>query len=501
MMMNAWLSQLLLLLPFLFLFDHDGIVVVADDDEGTMDTTSTTTSTTTAASSSCKSSTDCQNGGECFEGGDGIETNGGESTQSYCSCLPGISGGTFCEDTKCNLPCLNGGSCRHSYKQTGLSFPNDATLTYICECIEGYSGVLCEIILSSTTAPATGTATEADPSQTTPTGSGSGSNPNHVQEVGGSHHTEGGQLFDAMANNNNNNSNNRCRHTLSHECQNGGVCILSKDGNYCHCPHGTAGEHCSEQFDATTTTTTTTNSTDSSAAAATTSPPNSSTTDTNDECPTQCPPGTICEPSQYEFSEGRIETIYKCIVDDSSSSSSSSSTSQSQSGHGDGSNNNNNNGGCPLQCMNGSSCRSRDDVQTSTLSYSCECTPGFRGHQCEVPYQLCPLEFDLDDNTNPPRRHECWHGGVCQLDDRSTDQLNPSNQIYKCHCPLDYSGDRCEVLNQIPSSSSSSSSSSSDSSPLSLYLCSDGGPGEAPSDFDESFVGSVSPLFKESSSP
>ena len=407
------LRLLLLVLTFrLLLFQHDEIVVLAaddDNDDNADEKTSTATSTTGTTVSTCQSSIDCHNDGMCLKGDDnyhdGITPTHHHQQQQrhYCSCLPGVSGGTWCEDTKCNLPCLNGGSCRHSYhKSTGLSSQNDTTLTYVCECIKGYKGVLCEIppssssssTASSTTATAVATTTttaapssEASPASsntttttTTSTDSGSGnSNPNHVQQVDGwdYHHTEGGQMFDAIIENNNNNNKqqHRCRHdtlssssssSTSNECQNGGICVLSMDGNYCQCPHGTAGDHCEERFDVvtTTTTTTTTNSTDDSAESSaapspslgttttttttTESPFNSSTSTTtttnngdDDGCPTQCPPGTVCVPSQYEFSEGRVETVYKCIVDDNGggsssggSSGSSSGTSQSQLGGG-----------------------------------------------------------------------------------------------------------------------------------------------------------------------
>ncbi|XP_045623432.1 cubilin [Procambarus clarkii] len=71
------------------------------------------------------------------------------------------------------------------------------------------------------------------------------------------------------------------------------------------------------------------------------------------------------------------------------------------------------------QCMNGGTC-----VQ-SPSTYTCICTPGYTGRNCEV---------DFDECSSSP----CLHGGTC------TQGINS----YTCSCPSSHTGDRCQTENE-----------------------------------------------------
>ena len=95
-------------------------------------------------------------------------------------------------------------------------------------------------------------------------------------------------------------------------------------------------------------------------------------------------------------------------------------------------------GDCPLTCMNDSVCKPGSasfegqpkdssgnalDIHsiTNIQNFHCECTNGFTGVACAVPYDSCA---DADSD------HVCYHGGTCipgQTDDLGNDQ-------YYCDC-------------------------------------------------------------------
>jgi len=75
----------------------------------------------------------------------------------------------------------------------------------------------------------------------------------------------------------------------------------------------------------------------------------------------------------------------------------------------------------PNPCKNNGAC-----VQVGKSSAKCNCTSQFVGYQCE--YQ------------NPCAAKPCQNGGACSATWSSTSQPN-----YKCSCPINYSGSRCEI--------------------------------------------------------
>mmetsp|Transcript_26238 Transcript_26238/g.56265 ORF Transcript_26238/g.56265 Transcript_26238/m.56265 type:complete len:203 (-) Transcript_26238:84-692(-) len=105
---------------------------------------------------------------------------------------------------------------------------------------------------------------------------------------------------------------------------------------------------------------------------------------------------------------------------------------------------------CPLQCFNKGTC----DYHGVTNEFYCDCpltqSGGFQGVRCETPFLEC---------TDGARRGwRCLNGGQCQTGD--TDEV--------CHCPDEFTGNRCEIFSGPPTNSNDGAATSS-SGPLRNY--------------------------------
>ncbi|CAF0941057.1 unnamed protein product [Adineta ricciae] len=72
-------------------------------------------------------------------------------------------------------------------------------------------------------------------------------------------------------------------------------------------------------------------------------------------------------------------------------------------------------------CLNDARCN--DTNQTNSLGYSCECSMGYNGTQCQNDYRLC-------------KNYTCFARGNCWIKD---------NVTFVCNCSSGYTGEHCEL--------------------------------------------------------
>jgi len=195
------------------------------------------------------------------------------------------------------------------------------------------------------------------------------------------------------------NENDNCSIT-GDECQNGGVCVLSSNGNYCTCPEGTSGTHCHGKG----------------------------------VCPLKCQHGSSCrhfdESHVMISASGLSETDFYCecvgkykgltcevpfetcprVKNDT-----------------------------PPECLNGGKCvPSGDPVD----SYSCDCPDGWSGKSCEAGQQSTIVDWNGACNVNT----DCLNGGLCirDHDAKTTQETGMVTKQTHCLCTASWGGDNCE---------------------------------------------------------
>ena len=89
-------------------------------------------------------------------------------------------------------------------------------------------------------------------------------------------------------------------------------------------------------------------------------------------------------------------------------------------------------GVCNLTCQHGGSCRHFEDVSHANdgdTAFECECVGDYKGVECEIPFQRCPI-------TSDGKQMECLYGGTCVFREEENE--------YGCACTKGRSGDYCE---------------------------------------------------------
>lgn len=163
----------------------------------------------------------CQNGGTCTN----VVPSSPNALDAFqCTCSPGFSGVTCEIVDQCSLsPCLNGGVCQ-----------NFGSLSYVCECVAGCSGVNCENCGNQpTTTTTTSTTTIASTPTTTTTASSTTTST--TTTISTSTATTASTSTSPQI-------ENPCN---SNPCMNGGSCVLTSSNSFqCTCLVGFTGLNC-----------------------------------------------------------------------------------------------------------------------------------------------------------------------------------------------------------------------------------------------------------------